>query len=95
MLLRTFCTCAASLQAITVIGWYHGDYCWWAIFIFATPLGQGDPHVARVIRSLAPAVLIIPALAMMRGYMQGFEFMGPQPYHNLLNKLSELRTCWG
>ncbi|MCM0595973.1 polysaccharide biosynthesis protein [Weissella uvarum] len=46
------------------------------LYLFATPLGQGDPNVARVIRSLAPAVLIIPALAMMRGYMQGFEFMG-------------------
>ncbi|RRG18178.1 polysaccharide biosynthesis protein [Weissella viridescens] len=66
-----------------------------AIFIFATPLGQGDPHVARVIRSLAPAVLIIPALAMMRGYMQGFEFMGPSALSQFVEQVVRVAYMLG
>lgn len=66
-----------------------------AIFIFATPLGQGDPHVARVIRSLAPAVLIIPALAMMRGYMQGFEFMGPSALSQFVEQVIRVAYMLG
>ncbi|WP_417852619.1 polysaccharide biosynthesis C-terminal domain-containing protein [Weissella viridescens] len=66
-----------------------------AIFIFATPLGQGDPHVARVIQSLAPAVLIIPALAMMRGYMQGFEFMGPSALSQFVEQVIRVAYMLG
>ncbi|MCM0582556.1 polysaccharide biosynthesis protein [Weissella diestrammenae] len=46
-----------------------------ALYMLAGPLSQGNPNVVPVIRSLAAAVLVIPILSMLRGYVQGFEFM--------------------
>ncbi|KRN75271.1 hypothetical protein IV73_GL000432 [Weissella kandleri] len=47
-----------------------------ALYALAGPLSQGNPNVIPVIRSLAAAVLIIPVLSMLRGYVQGLEMMG-------------------
>lgn len=48
------------------------------IMMFAAPgLSNGDANVVPVIRSLAWAVLIIPALAMSRGFLQGYNWMAP------------------
>ncbi|MDR3242131.1 MAG: oligosaccharide flippase family protein [Lactobacillaceae bacterium] len=45
------------------------------LYMLAGPLSQGNANVVPVIRSLAAAVLVIPVLSMLRGYVQGFEFM--------------------
>ncbi|MDR3191338.1 MAG: oligosaccharide flippase family protein [Lactobacillaceae bacterium] len=45
------------------------------LYMCAGVLSQGDPNVVPVLQSLAAAVLIIPILSMLRGYVQGFEFM--------------------
>ena len=48
------------------------------VMMFAAPgLSNGDDNVVPVIRSLAWAVLIIPALAMSRGFLQGYNWMAP------------------
>lgn len=48
------------------------------IMMFAAPgLSNHDPNVVPVLRSLAWAVLIIPALAMSRGFLQGYNWMAP------------------
>jgi len=60
-----------------------------AIFlvIFAGPLSQGDPNVVRVINSLAAAVLVIPILAMLRGFLQGYELMGPSALSQFIEQV--------
>lgn len=45
------------------------------LYILAEPLSQGNDNVVPVLYSLAPAVLVIPILSMLRGYVQGFELM--------------------
>lgn len=48
------------------------------VMMFAAPwMDNHDPNVIPVIRSLAWAVLIIPALAMSRGFLQGYNWMAP------------------
>lgn len=48
------------------------------VMTFAAPkMANGDPNVVPVLRSLAWAVLIIPALAMSRGFLQGYNWMAP------------------
>ena len=61
-----------ALQLGVVLGVAAGGL----LFLLAGPLSQGDPNVVPVIQSLAAAVAIIPLLSMLRGYVQGFEFMG-------------------
>lgn len=78
-----------------ILGGIMGIVAAGVIYFFAGPLGQGDPNVARVIRSLAPAVLIIPGLAMMRGFMQGFEFMAPSALSQFVEQVVRVAYMLG
>lgn len=54
-----------------------GIVCAIVMMAWAPGLSNNDPNVIPVIRSLAWAVLIIPALAMSRGFLQGYNWMAP------------------
>ncbi|MDO4903444.1 MAG: polysaccharide biosynthesis protein [Limosilactobacillus sp.] len=54
-----------------------GVVCATIMMVAAPGLSNGDPDVVPVIRSLAWAVLIIPCLAMSRGFLQGYNWMAP------------------
>ena len=57
------------------------------LYLSAGLLSQGDPNVVRVIHALSAAVVIIPILSMLRGYVQGFEFMGLSAWSQFVEQL--------
>ncbi|MFP7152564.1 putative polysaccharide biosynthesis protein [Weissella paramesenteroides] len=57
------------------------------LYLLAGLLSQGDPNVVRVIHALSAAVVIIPILSMLRGYVQGFEFMGLSAWSQFVEQL--------
>ena len=46
-----------------------------ALFVFAPLLARDNPGAAASIRAIAPALLLFPVIAMMRGYFQGRQYM--------------------
>lgn len=54
-----------------------GVVCATVMMVAAPMMDNGDANVIPVVRSLAWAVLIIPALAMSRGFLQGYNWMAP------------------
>ncbi|WCE25235.1 oligosaccharide flippase family protein [Weissella cibaria] len=72
-----------ALQLGAILGIASGA----VLYFLAGVLSQGDPNVIPVIRSLAAAVVIIPALSMLRGYVQGFEFMGLSAMSQFIEQL--------
>ncbi len=59
-----------------VIGVFFGVVVGTLLYLMAPFLSQGDNNVVLVLHALAIAVSIIPILSMLRGYVQGYEFMG-------------------
>lgn len=57
------------------------------LYILAPLLSQGHANVVPVLHALAAAVLIIPILSMLRGYVQGFEFMGISALSQFIEQL--------
>lgn len=55
--------------------------------LFAKRLAAGDPNVIPVVRSLAWAVLVIPALSISRGYLQGYNWMAPSAISQFVEQL--------
>ncbi len=54
-----------------------GVICATIMLFGANLLNNGDPNVTPVIRSLAWAVLVIPAMSITRGFLQGYNWMAP------------------
>jgi O-antigen/teichoic acid export membrane protein len=46
-----------------------------ALFVCAPLLARDNPGAAASIRAIAPALLLFPVIAMMRGYFQGRQYM--------------------
>ncbi|KRN31204.1 putative polysaccharide biosynthesis protein [Weissella halotolerans] len=65
------------------------------LYLFAGPLSQGDPNVVLVIRSLSAAVLVIPVLGMLRGYLQGYEFMGTSALSQFIEQIVRVAYMLG
>lgn len=57
------------------------------MFFGANLFNNGDANVTPVIRSLAWAVLVIPALAVTRGYLQGYNWMAPSAMSQFFEQL--------
>ncbi len=57
------------------------------LYVLSGILAQGNANVVPVLQSLAGAVLIIPVLSMLRGYVQGFEFMGLSALSQFIEQL--------
>ena len=50
-----------------------------AIWLLAGPIVRifGDPEAYYAMVAIAPALLLVPVMAVFRGYFQGFQVMGP------------------
>ncbi len=57
------------------------------LYVLSGILAQGNANVVPVLQSLAVVVLIIPVLSMLRGYVQGFEFMGLSALSQFIEQL--------
>ncbi|MBB1124407.1 oligosaccharide flippase family protein [Limosilactobacillus albertensis] len=53
----------------------------------ASLMDNGDPNVIPVIQSLAWAVLIIPAMSITRGFLQGYNWMAPSAMSQFVEQL--------
>lgn len=56
---------------------------------------SGDPSAALAIRALAPALLLFPLIAMMRGYFQGRQRMMPNGLSQVIEQILRLITAVG
>lgn len=54
-----------------------------------------DPDAAMAIRALAPALLLFPLIAMMRGYFQGRQMMMPNGLSQIVEQIARLLTGVG
>lgn len=52
-----------------------------------TIMDNGDPNMIPVIRSLAWAILIIPPMAITRGFLQGYNWMAPSAISQFVEQL--------
>ena len=57
------------------------------MYLGANFLAQGDENVVPVIRALAWAILIIPAMSISRGYLQGYNWMAPSAISQFIEQL--------
>jgi O-antigen/teichoic acid export membrane protein len=70
-----FRTVKHLLRQSLILGGVMGLAAGLLLYVLAGPLSQGRENVVPVLQSLAFAVAVIPLLSMLRGYIQGFEFM--------------------
>jgi polysaccharide transporter, PST family len=55
----------------------------------------GDPDSVTAIRAISPALLIVPLLSAIRGYFQGFQWMDPTAYSQVLEQIVRVATIIG
>lgn len=53
----------------------------------------GDPEAVLAIRALAPALLLFPMIAMIRGYYQGLRFMTPNGLSQIVEQVLRVATA--
>lgn len=71
-----------SLVALFILG----AVCTLVFWLIAPFISQGDPRMVSIYRSLALALLIIPAMSLLRGYFQGFQDMAPSALSQLIEQ---------
>lgn len=71
-----------SLVALFILG----AVCTLIFWLIAPFISQGDPRMVSIYRSLALALLIIPAMSLLRGYFQGFQDMAPSALSQLIEQ---------
>lgn len=84
---KEFTTVKQVLRQSLLLGGAMGFAAAAFLYLFAGLLSQGDPNVVLVIRSLSAAVLVIPILAMLRGFLQGYEMMGPSALSQFIEQV--------
>lgn len=72
----------ASLMALFILG----AVCTLVFWLIAPFISQGDPRMVSIYRSLALALLVIPAMSLLRGYFQGFQDMAPSALSQLIEQ---------
>lgn len=69
------------------------------VFLFLYAPGYaastGDPDASLAIRALAPALLLFPLIAIMRGYFQGRQMMMPNGLSQIVEQILRLITAVG
>lgn len=55
----------------------------------------GDPAAATAIRAIAPALLIVPILSVLRGYYQGHQWMEPTAVSQVVEQVVRVVTIIG
>lgn len=71
-----------SLMALFILG----AVCTLVFWLIAPFISQGDPRMVSIYRSLALALLVIPAMSLLRGYFQGFQDMAPSVLSQLIEQ---------
>jgi O-antigen/teichoic acid export membrane protein len=73
---RDFRTVKRVFRQSMILGAIMGIVAGILLFVLSGLLSQGHENVVRVLHALALAIVVIPTLSMLRGFVQGFEFMG-------------------
>ncbi len=82
-----------STSVLTVAGFAAGL----VLFVFADQFAQlaGDPAAVLAIRSIAPALLFVPAMSALRGYFQGYLKMEPTAKSQVIEQFIRVLTIIG
>lgn len=76
----------ASGLIMTLVLWYGAPY---------QAIQSNDPHSVLAIRALAPAMLVFPLIAVMRGYFQGRQNMMPNGLSQIVEQIFRVMTAVG
>jgi len=79
-----------GLKIMTLMGVIFGAVMYFGAPILATLFTDGDPRSIPVIKSLAVAVLIIPILSILRGYLQGYSDMAPSAISQFIEQIARV-----
>ncbi len=79
-----------GLKIMTFMGVIFGAVMYFGAPILATIFTDGDPRSIPVIKSLAVAVLIIPILSILRGYLQGYSDMAPSAISQFIEQIARV-----
>ncbi|WP_018131766.1 putative polysaccharide biosynthesis protein [Effusibacillus pohliae] len=63
---------------------------WWGAEWFAQV--AGDPDAIYAIRAVAPALLVVPVMAAVRGYFQGWQVMEPTAVSQVVEQFARVGT---
>ena len=55
----------------------------------------GDQSAAPVIRAIAPALLVVPVMSVIRGYFQGYQWMEPTAFSQVIEQFIRVATILG
>ncbi|MQS75597.1 putative polysaccharide biosynthesis protein [Companilactobacillus halodurans] len=79
-----------GLKIMTFMGVIFGAIMYFGAPVLATLFTDGDPRSIPVIKSLAVAVLIIPILSILRGYLQGYADMAPSAISQFIEQIARV-----
>ncbi|KRL46020.1 export protein [Companilactobacillus mindensis DSM 14500] len=79
-----------GLRIMTFMGIIFGAVMYFGAPVLAMLFTDGDPRSIPVIKSLAVAVLIIPILSILRGYLQGYSDMAPSAISQFLEQIARV-----
>lgn len=79
-----------GLKIMTFMGVIFGAVMFFGAPMLATLFTDGDPRSIPVIKSLAVAVLIIPVLSILRGYLQGYSDMAPSAISQFVEQIARV-----
>lgn len=69
-----------------------------AVLFFGAPMWAqwaGDPSATMAIRAISPALLFVPMLSALRGYFQGYQWMEPTAFSQVMEQLIRVVTIIG
>lgn len=74
-----------------------GILCFGALFFGASAWAQlaGDPQAVFALRAIAPALLFVPMVSVLRGYFQGYQWMRPTAASQVIEQLVRVLTIIG
>ena len=79
-----------GLKIMTFMGVIFGAVMFFGAPLLAVLFTDGDPRSIPVIKSLAVAVLIIPILSILRGYLQGYSDMAPSAISQFIEQIARV-----
>ncbi len=79
-----------GLKIMILMGIIFGAVMYFGASFMSAIFADGDPRSVPVIQSLAIAVLIIPILSILRGYMQGYSDMAPSAISQFVEQIARV-----
>ncbi|EPZ53191.1 polysaccharide biosynthesis protein [Alicyclobacillus acidoterrestris] len=91
--------CAAR-HVLRVSAWLlslGGVFAFLVLYLFAPEWAvlAGDPQSVTAIRAISPALLVVPLLSAVRGYFQGYQWMEPTAFSQVLEQFVRVATIIG